>query len=188
MACNCNQNQRPGCVQPPRPQMPEPPCMNSSCGCGCGAVRPPRPETVPCRDPQIQPRAAAQTGAEARPLPSGQGPMFAGSQPLPAQAMVSNQNRVPVQGMMPMQNTAQGMMPVQNTAQGMMPVQNAAQGMMPVQNTAQGTASCGLEQMPLAMGYVPWQRWCQTYPVQQGFERGTLFPQLDLPFVMGRCR
>jgi len=42
--------------------------------------------------------------------------------------------------------------------------------------------------MPIGMGYVPWQRWGQTYPVPQGFERGTIFPELDMPFVMGRCR
>ncbi len=45
-----------------------------------------------------------------------------------------------------------------------------------------------LNQMPIGMGYVPWQRWGQTYPIEQGFVRGTIFPELDLPFVMGRCR
>lgn len=42
--------------------------------------------------------------------------------------------------------------------------------------------------MPTAMGYVPWQQWGQTYPLEQGLNRGTIFPELDLPFVMGRCR
>ncbi len=42
--------------------------------------------------------------------------------------------------------------------------------------------------MPIGLGYVPWQRWGQTYPLSQGFERGTIFPELDMPFVMGRCR
>ncbi|MCI9163748.1 MAG: spore coat associated protein CotJA [Lachnospiraceae bacterium] len=45
-----------------------------------------------------------------------------------------------------------------------------------------------LNQMPIGMGYVPWQRWGQTYPIEQGFSRGTIFPELDFPFVMGRCR
>ena len=40
----------------------------------------------------------------------------------------------------------------------------------------------------LAMGYVPWQRWGQIYPMDKGFERGTIFPELDLPSVMGRRR
>lgn len=42
--------------------------------------------------------------------------------------------------------------------------------------------------MPVAMAYVPWQQWRQTYPMEKGFSRGTIFPELDLPFVMGRCR
>ena len=35
--------------------------------------------------------------------------------------------------------------------------------------------------------YFPWQVWEQPYPLEQGFNRGTIFPELDLPFVMGRC-
>ncbi len=42
--------------------------------------------------------------------------------------------------------------------------------------------------MPVAMAYVPWQQWYQTYPIEQAISRGTLFPELDFPFVMGRCR
>jgi hypothetical protein len=38
------------------------------------------------------------------------------------------------------------------------------------------------------MGYVPWQNWETTYPLTQGYHRGTIFPSLDYPFVMGRCR
>lgn len=45
-----------------------------------------------------------------------------------------------------------------------------------------------ISQMPVGMAYVPWQKWCQTYPIEQGFQRGTIFPELDLPFTMGRCR
>ncbi len=41
---------------------------------------------------------------------------------------------------------------------------------------------------PVGMGYVPWQGWENTYPIEQGFRRGTIFPSLDYPFVMGRCR
>lgn len=45
-----------------------------------------------------------------------------------------------------------------------------------------------LADMPIAMAYVPWQQWRQTYPMEQALSRGTIFPELDLPFVMGRCR
>ncbi|MEL7656619.1 MAG: spore coat associated protein CotJA [Bacillota bacterium] len=38
---------------------------------------------------------------------------------------------------------------------------------------------------PLAMAYVPWQRWCETYEPAKGWDRGTIFPELDLPFLGG---
>ena len=36
---------------------------------------------------------------------------------------------------------------------------------------------------PLAMAYVPMQQWCKIYPSDVGFTRGTIFEQLDLPFI-----
>lgn len=39
-----------------------------------------------------------------------------------------------------------------------------------------------LHKMPLAMGYVPIQRWNQTYDYHEGLCKGTIFPCLDLPF------
>ena len=42
--------------------------------------------------------------------------------------------------------------------------------------------------LPLAMCYVPMQRWNTTYSLQKGLERGTIFPELDLPFLGGRER
>lgn len=38
---------------------------------------------------------------------------------------------------------------------------------------------------PLAMAYVPWQRWCNTYEPAVGHHRGTIFPELDMPWVGG---
>lgn len=46
----------------------------------------------------------------------------------------------------------------------------------------------GMSGKALAMAYVPWQPWGQTYSLEQALSRGTIFPELDLPFVMGRCR
>ena len=34
----------------------------------------------------------------------------------------------------------------------------------------------------------PLQRWNQAYDMSRGLPRGTIFPELDLTFVMGRCR
>ncbi len=36
--------------------------------------------------------------------------------------------------------------------------------------------------MPLAIGYVPWQRWCKTYEPHEGLANGTIFPELNLQF------
>ncbi|PWL73028.1 MAG: hypothetical protein DBY25_01280 [Clostridiales bacterium] len=33
------------------------------------------------------------------------------------------------------------------------------------------------------MAYVPRQTWKTTYPVEEALERGTIFPELDLPFT-----
>ncbi len=39
-----------------------------------------------------------------------------------------------------------------------------------------------LEDLPIAMAYVPWQKWCNLYDAEKGFHRGTIFQELDLPF------
>ncbi len=44
-----------------------------------------------------------------------------------------------------------------------------------------------LDQYPLAMAYVPWQKFGSTYELEKGFCRGTIFPELDLPFQRARC-
>lgn len=35
---------------------------------------------------------------------------------------------------------------------------------------------------PLAMAYVPYQTWGNTYPENVALEKGTIFEELDLPF------
>lgn len=36
--------------------------------------------------------------------------------------------------------------------------------------------------LPVAMTYTPYQKWNQIYDAAQGLARGTMFPELDLPF------
>ena len=45
-------------------------------------------------------------------------------------------------------------------------------------------------QFPPAMAYVPVQQWSQTFDPGEALERGTLFPELDLPFMAmgGSCQ
>lgn len=45
------------------------------------------------------------------------------------------------------------------------------------------------DDMVLVMSYVRMQEWDQTYEAETGLSRGTIFPELDLPFVgEGACR
>ncbi|WP_069997647.1 spore coat associated protein CotJA [Cellulosilyticum sp. I15G10I2] len=39
-----------------------------------------------------------------------------------------------------------------------------------------------LDKMPLAMAYVPWQKWRNVYDLNMALEVGTIFPELNLPF------
>ncbi len=39
-----------------------------------------------------------------------------------------------------------------------------------------------LGRLPLAMAYVPFQRWGNIYDPYRALQRGTIFPDLDLPF------
>lgn len=45
------------------------------------------------------------------------------------------------------------------------------------------TACQCLESLPLAMAYVPMQKWGEQYAPAVALERGTIFPELDLPFI-----
>ncbi|MBS5725492.1 MAG: spore coat associated protein CotJA [Clostridiales bacterium] len=41
--------------------------------------------------------------------------------------------------------------------------------------------------LPLAMAYVPMQEWRNLYDLEDGFDRGTLFRELDFPFYPTAC-
>ena len=43
-----------------------------------------------------------------------------------------------------------------------------------------------IDNMPLAMAYVPMQKWKTVYSNDVALNRGTIFPELDLPFLAGR--
>lgn len=42
-----------------------------------------------------------------------------------------------------------------------------------------------LDDLPLAIAYVPWQSWGQLYGSDVALDRGTVFPALDKPFERG---
>lgn len=155
---------------PCRVQMPMPPCMDTNCSCGSGA-EPLRPMN----------QGACHTAGEAR------------------TQRVNNAENDRVQYHHEWQNTmtpsVTNMNGWQNTMTPSVTNMNEWQNaMMPSavnMNEVLGSEkadSFQVSRMPIAMAYVPWQKWCQTYPMEQGFQRGTIFPELDFPFVMGRCR
>jgi hypothetical protein len=41
----------------------------------------------------------------------------------------------------------------------------------------------GFEQMPIAMAYVPWQRFGRLYELDRALQVGTIFAELDKPFT-----
>ena len=64
-------------------------------------------------------------------------------------------------------------------------------------NYRQTATSCPVEisrkdalyDMPLAMAYVPWQRWQNIYDAEKGLCNGTIFQELNLPFLgVGGCQ
>lgn len=42
-----------------------------------------------------------------------------------------------------------------------------------------------IDHMSVAMAYVPWQYFTKTYEPQKALMVGTIFPELDLPFIGG---
>jgi len=42
---------------------------------------------------------------------------------------------------------------------------------------------CEIDDLPLAMAYVPVQKWEKLYDPAAALEHGTLFCRLDLPFI-----
>lgn len=45
----------------------------------------------------------------------------------------------------------------------------------------------GIDRMPVAMAYVPWQRFGRTLDLDQALRTGTIFPELTKPFCGGNC-
>lgn len=40
-----------------------------------------------------------------------------------------------------------------------------------------------LQDLPIGMAYIPLQRWQKVYDPAVGFDRGTIFEELDKPFL-----
>lgn len=135
---------------------------SQNCGCNAG--------TPPLRPPVIQPRPAMEPS---RIDMTGNMNRNASISPnLTPNAVLSGSTNVGI--------SAPGTAPAMNFGK-VSPVMNQS-------SFCPDTSVGGMENYPIGMSYVPWQQWKQTYALDRGFQRGTIFPELDLPFVMGRCR
>lgn len=49
-----------------------------------------------------------------------------------------------------------------------------------------GCYTKNMEEFPVAMAYVPWQYWNEQYELNKALQVGTIFPDLDKPFLGAR--
>ncbi len=148
-----------------RPQMPEPPCRNTN-GTAFGG---PNGFGTPGNVLPLRP------GTPARPQPNM--PSLPGRPP--------RQPDTPPAPIRPPRQPDTAAAPIRPPKQ---PIDGYSSSAMPQTFARQSSAPADMERLPYAMGYVPLQRWTQTYSLDCGLERGTIFPDLDLPFGTGRSR
>lgn len=74
-----------------------------------------------------------------------------------------------------MQNQNNGCRPVPE------PVNRSAQSSRS-SSICPGYSKAPVDTMPLAMAYVPWQKWQNIYEPCKGLNQGTIFQDLDKPF------
>ena len=78
---------------------------------------------------------------------------------------------------------------MQNYRNNAMPYNNYRQSQTPCCANAVHTGdSCMMDRdtyknKSLAMAYVPWQTWRDIYDAEKGFHCGTIFQELNLPFL-----
>ena len=122
-----------------------------------------------------------QRGMESAPPPrempatSMQPPQMAGAIPAPAPMPPAQQMPAP---------------PAAPPMAGAMPASVQERHPMPPaqQMTDPPAGECGFC-ITLAMAYIPMQQWQKLYEPEDGFSRGTIFEELDLPFMgKGDCR
>ncbi len=158
-----------------RPQLPVPPCMNTNCGLESDEA---------CRP--IRPGAASPQGGQGNGNRPMRTEMSVGSGMAYGPGMMANPETTGRPGVPWGLEMAQDSGMAYGSEAEQRFRMNDGFGRCPERNN--NGKSCGsLDAMPIGMGYVPWQQWSKVYPIEKGFVRGTIFPELDLPFVMGRC-
>ena len=52
----------------------------------------------------------------------------------------------------------------------------------PPENCADSISHIDMHNIPIGIGYVPWQKWRNVYALCEGLSQGTIFTELDYPF------
>lgn len=52
----------------------------------------------------------------------------------------------------------------------------------PMEKSTKEDLDC-MHNFPVAMAYVVWQKWQKPYDLEKAFNKGTIFPDLNLPFT-----
>ncbi len=52
----------------------------------------------------------------------------------------------------------------------------------PPENCNEAISHIDMHNIPLGIGYVPWQKWRDVYALCEGLSQGTIFKELDYPF------
>lgn len=52
----------------------------------------------------------------------------------------------------------------------------------PPENCADSISHIDMHNIPIGIGYVPWQKWRNVYALCEGLSQGTIFKELDYPF------
>lgn len=86
-------------------------------------------------------------------------------------------------------NMQRGMMPQQTVPYAVMGSTSAPAKSVDACKAVIVSDKCNcLEDMPLAMAYVPWQKFQNLYNEAEAFKRGTIFKDLDLRFCRKGCK
>lgn len=77
---------------------------------------------------------------------------------------------------------------MQNYRSNAMPYNNYRHAQPPCMNHSRTDDTCMANRdmygnKSLAMAYVPWQTWRDLYDAEKGFHCGTIFKELNLPFL-----
>lgn len=128
------------------------------------------------------------------PMP-GNGRMMPGTCPMPENGGMMPETEMPEAAPMPMPAPAPtpAPAPMPTPAPAPMPMPTPAPMPMPTPMPTPAPAPMPMPvdcagTCPLAMAYVPWQVWDMTYEMEEGFAVGTIFPELDLPFLGGATK